>query len=74
MTLPPHGSQHYELRRRIAGCRERLRKVRTAQREEEQAARPQGAAEESAGEPGAGGEEDGARRRKLNSSPRPGGR
>jgi len=37
MTLPPHGSQHYEVRRRIAGCRERLRRNRTAQRELERA-------------------------------------
>lgn len=32
MTLPPQGSQHYELRRRIADCRERLRRSRTAQK------------------------------------------
>ncbi|MGH9942049.1 MAG: hypothetical protein ACRD9R_06785 [Pyrinomonadaceae bacterium] len=30
MTLPPQGSQQYELRRRIVGCRERLRRGRTA--------------------------------------------
>jgi len=30
MTLPPQGSPHYELRRRIVGCRERLRRNRTA--------------------------------------------
>lgn len=30
MTLPPHGSPHHEVRRRIAGCRERLRKNRAA--------------------------------------------
>lgn len=33
MTMPPQGSPHYELRRRIAGCRERLRKSRTAHKE-----------------------------------------
>lgn len=38
MTLPPQGSPHYELRKRIAGCRERLRKTRTAQRETERVA------------------------------------
>jgi hypothetical protein len=38
MTLPPQGSPHYELRRRIAGCRERLRKARTTQRQLDQAA------------------------------------
>ncbi|HLL77331.1 MAG TPA: hypothetical protein VK421_18905 [Pyrinomonadaceae bacterium] len=37
MTLPPQGSPHYELRRRIAGCRERLRRNRTAHRSEERA-------------------------------------
>jgi hypothetical protein len=35
VTLPPQGSPHYELRRRIAGCRERLRRSRTAQPKEE---------------------------------------
>jgi hypothetical protein len=38
MTVPPQGSPHHELRRRIAGCRERLRKARTAQRQLDQAA------------------------------------
>lgn len=33
MTLPPQGSPHYELRLRIAGCRERMRKNRVAHRE-----------------------------------------
>ena len=28
MTLPPPDSQHYELRRRIVNCRERLRRKR----------------------------------------------
>ena len=39
MTLPPQGSPHYELRRRIAGCRERLRRTRTAHAKEERGAR-----------------------------------
>ncbi len=35
MTLPPHGGgAHHEVRRRIAGCRERLRKNRTAHNRE----------------------------------------
>ncbi|MCA1615980.1 MAG: hypothetical protein LC800_18135 [Acidobacteria bacterium] len=34
MTLPPHGSPHHEVRRRIAGCRERLRKNRSAHHRE----------------------------------------
>ena len=72
MTLPPHGSQQYELRRRIAGCRERLRKARSAQKEVERATRPQGATEKSGGEPGGDDEEDGSQTRKLNSSRRPG--
>ena len=38
MTVPPQGSPHHELRRRIAGCRERLRKARTAQKQLDQAA------------------------------------
>ena len=46
MTLPPQGSRHYELRRRIAGCRERLRRNRTAQPKE---ARGPRAADETAG-------------------------
>ena len=38
MTLPPHGSPHHEVRRRIAGCRERLRKNRTAHHRESERA------------------------------------
>lgn len=49
MTLPPHGSPHHEVRRRIAGCRKRLRKNRTAQRESERAGAREEAGEESAG-------------------------
>jgi len=30
MTLPPLDSQHYELRRRIVNCRERLRRKRSS--------------------------------------------
>jgi hypothetical protein len=47
MTVPPQGSPHHELRRRIAGCRERLRKARSAQRQLGQAAPP---AEQAVGE------------------------
>jgi hypothetical protein len=32
MTLPPQGHPQYELRRRIADCRERLRRARTGQK------------------------------------------
>lgn len=46
MTLPPQGSPHYELRRRIAGCRERLRRNRTAQPKAEPGSR---AADETGG-------------------------
>jgi hypothetical protein len=35
MTLPPQGHPQYELRRRIADCRERLRRSRTGQRQAE---------------------------------------
>lgn len=38
MTVPPHGSPHYEVRRRIAGCRERLRKNRAAHHSESERA------------------------------------
>lgn len=54
MTLPPHGSPHYEVRRRIAGCRERLRRNRTAQKELERA----GARGESAGGGAAAADDD----------------
>ena len=48
MTLPPHGSPHYEVRRRIAGCRERLRKNRAAHnRESERAGAREATSEES---------------------------
>ena len=32
MTLPPEGHPQYELKRRIADCRERLRRSRTGQK------------------------------------------
>jgi hypothetical protein len=32
MTVPPHGSPQHEVRRRIAGCRERLRRNRATQK------------------------------------------
>ena len=32
MTLPPQGHPQYELKRRIADCRERLRRARTGQK------------------------------------------
>lgn len=32
MTLPPQSSQQHELRRRIVGCRERLRQSRATHR------------------------------------------
>ncbi len=35
MTLPPQGHPQHELRRRIADCRERLRRARTGHREAE---------------------------------------
>lgn len=38
MTLPPQDSQHYELRRRIVDCRERLRRKRGARKSVERAA------------------------------------
>jgi hypothetical protein len=38
MTLPPQGHPQHELRRRIADCRERLRRARTGQRTTEQVA------------------------------------
>lgn len=68
MTLPPHGSPHYELRRRITFCRERLRKARTTQREVERAAPSQGATEQPGEETEGDGEEDEGRAHKLNSS------
>ena len=55
MTLPPQGSPQYELRRRIAGCRERLRRTRTAPRREERGA---GAGEESGGRDVSAGEDE----------------
>ncbi|HEX8162983.1 MAG TPA: hypothetical protein VF538_14020 [Pyrinomonadaceae bacterium] len=63
MTVPPQGSPHHELRRRIAGCRERLRKARTAQRQLDQAAPT---AEHSVGDEAATADEDeeGRRRRR----------
>jgi hypothetical protein len=65
MTLPPQGSPHYELRRRIAGCRERLRKARTAQRQLDEAAP---AAEQTVG--GESPDEDEAGRRRARPGPR----
>jgi hypothetical protein len=47
MTLPPHGGAHHEVRRRIAGCRERLRKNRAAHHGESERA---GARDAEAGE------------------------
>ena len=38
MTLPPQGHPQHELRRRIADCRERLRRARTGQSTTERAA------------------------------------
>ncbi|HVG29993.1 MAG TPA: hypothetical protein VM864_09865 [Pyrinomonadaceae bacterium] len=59
MTVPPQGAPHHELRRRIAGCRERLRKARSAQRQPDQGAptAPQTAGDE----PLAADEEEGGR-------------
>jgi hypothetical protein len=61
MTVPPQGSPHHELRRRIAGCRERLRKARTAQRQLEQAAP---SAEQSVGDEATAVDDDEEGRRK----------
>ena len=56
MTLPPHGSgAHHEVRRRIAGCRERLRKNRTAHNRESERA---GAREETGEQSAAAGGDD----------------
>ncbi|MFL6208416.1 MAG: hypothetical protein ACJ74W_06170 [Pyrinomonadaceae bacterium] len=41
MTLPPQGHPQHELRRRIADCRERLRRARTGQNRTEHAAAAQ---------------------------------
>ena len=41
MTLPPQGHPQYELRRRIADCRERLRRTRTGQKGTERATHTQ---------------------------------
>jgi hypothetical protein len=41
MTLPPQGHPQHELRRRIADCRERLRRSRTGQKETERATHTQ---------------------------------
>ena len=65
MTLPPQGSPHYELRRRIAGCRERLRKARNTQRDTGRLAHKQ--ANETGGDPAADDEEDGQPSRKVKS-------
>ncbi|MDT7540488.1 MAG: hypothetical protein QOE33_392 [Acidobacteriota bacterium] len=70
MTLPPQGSPHYELRLRIAGCRERMRKNRVAHREFSRDANAE-ANEKSDGESSTtADEEDGRRalRLKLNRS------
>jgi hypothetical protein len=67
MTLPPQGSPHYELRRRIAGCRERLRKSRSAHREADRGANAE-ANEIHGGDSSADDEEEDARQaRRLNS-------
>ena len=44
MTLPPQGHPQYELRRRIADCRERLRRTRTGQKGTERTPHTQGRA------------------------------
>jgi len=44
MTLPPQSHPQYELRRRIADCRERLRRSRTGQRPSEREAHTQASA------------------------------
>lgn len=55
MTLPPHGGAHHEVRRRIAGCRERLRKNRAAHHGESEQA---GARDAEPGEKSASGGDD----------------
>ncbi|MCA1815513.1 MAG: hypothetical protein LC746_03745 [Acidobacteria bacterium] len=62
MTLPPQGSPHYELRKRIAGCRERLRRARTTQREIDRAAP---ATHKTGGDSSADDEEEGRPRREV---------
>lgn len=65
MTLPPDGSPHQEVRRRIAGCRERLRKNRTAHKGSERAGAREEVGEESAaagGDDEADGDEERTRR------------
>ena len=61
MTLPPQGSPHYELRKRIAGCRERLRRARTTQKDTERAASP---AHKTEGDPSAADDEEEGRPRR----------
>jgi hypothetical protein len=68
MTLPPQGSPHYELRRRIAGCRERLRKSRTAHREIDRGANEQANEKTGGDSSAADDEEDERRARRLKSS------
>ena len=58
MTLPPQGHPQYELRRRIADCRERLRRTRTGQKGTERATHTQARA---TNEEGANDESDEAR-------------
>ncbi len=63
MTLPPQGHPQYELRRRIADCRERLRRARTEQKGTERATHVQaGAPNED--EPGEESDDAHGRRRK----------
>ena len=70
MTLPPHGSPHHEVRRRIAGCRERLRKSRTAQRESERTGAREEVGKESAAVGGDDDEADGDEERTRRSARR----
>lgn len=65
MTLPPHGGQHHEVRRRIAGCRERLRKNRTAHHGESERAGARDA-ETGKGSTAAGGDDEADGDTKIN--------
>jgi hypothetical protein len=64
MTLPPQGHPQYELRRRIADCRERLRRARTAQKGAERAAHTQAGATDEEG-PGEESDDAHGRQRKT---------
>ncbi len=67
MTLPPQGSPRHELRRRIAGCRERLRRNRAAHRDFARAANGEANEKNGGGTPNAADEEDGRRASRLKS-------